>query len=376
MPKLMFVLLVLGLAQAQNLTFTPVATDLERPTFLTYAPDGSGRLFITEQTGKVRVVQGGRLRPEPFLDLSGRISCCGERGLLSLVFHPDFKNNGFFFVNYTRSPDGATVVARYKVAEGGSRADPASAKVIITIEQPYANHNGGQLAFGPDGYLYIGMGDGGASGDRFANAQNPQTLLGAMLRIAPSTGAAATNEPPYGIPDDNPFVNDPDYLGEIWATGLRNPWRYSFDAATGELYIADVGQNQIEEINLQPADSPGGENYGWPITEGFQCYQTDNCSTEGLTLPIAEYSHEGGNCSVTGGYVYRGQQSPAMRGVYFYADYCSGNVWGLRLSADGVETRLLIEDSGALVSSFGQDENLELYLLDMQGGTVYHLAAG
>lgn len=367
MPKLLFVLLVLGLAQAQNLTFTPVATDLERPTFLTYAPDGSGRLFITEQTGKVRVVQGGRLRPEPFLDLSGRISCCGERGLLSLVFHPDFKNNGFFFVNYTRSPDGATVVARYKVAEGGSRADPASAKVIITIEQPYANHNGGQLAFGPDGYLYIGMGDGGSGGDPLNAGQSLNTLLGKILRIDVNKEEGGR---PYAIPAGNPFVGRQGARPEIWSYGWRNPWRFSFDRETGDMWIADVGQNQWEEINLEPKGK-GGLNYGWRLMEASACFNPgNNCNNGNLVLPVLEYNHSQG-CSVTGGYRYRGKAMPSLRGAYIYGDYCSGRVWIATEQGGKWAVRQTIE-TGYGISSFGEDADGELYLLDHRG-TVYRI---
>jgi glucose/arabinose dehydrogenase len=359
-----------------SLTLEEFASGLDQPIGMAVPGDGSGRIFILEKAGRIRIIENGQVLERPFLDISDQVgSEEPERGLLGLAFHPNYAENHAFYVNYTNL-DGNTVISRFHVRnDDPTLAVPESETRILSLEQPAANHNGGHLLFGPDGYLYIGMGDGGASGDRFGNAQNTQTLLGAMLRIAPSTGGGAANEPPYGIPEDNPFVEVPGVLSELWAIGLRNPWRYSFDAQTGELYIADVGQNQYEEINVQPADSPGGENYGWPILEGFQCYESENCSTEGLTPPIAEYSHEGGNCSVTGGYVYRGQQYPAMEGVYFYADYCSGNIWGLRRTEEGVETRLLIEQSGALVSSFGQDEDLELYLLDMQGGTVYHLTA-
>jgi glucose/arabinose dehydrogenase len=223
--------------------------------------------------------------------------------------------------------------------------------------------------FGPDGYLWIGLGDGGASGDRFQNAQNPGTLLGSMLRID------VDGAEPYGVPADNPFVNDPTARSEVWAIGLRNPWRYSFDSETGDLYIADVGQGEWEEISIARAGSTGGENYGWPITEGSHCYGTDSCTTDGLVQPVIEYDHAGGNCAITGGYVYRGSASPGLWGTYLYADYCSGNFWGLQLAEGGTESRLFFQRDRALFSSFGQDENGELYILSIEAGAVFHIVA-
>ncbi len=367
MPKLIFVLLLLGLAQAQNLSFRLVASDLERPTFLTYAPDGSDRLFVTEQTGKVRVIQGGRLRPEAFLDLSNRIACCGERGLLSLAFHPDFKNNGFFFVNYTRSPDGATVIARYKVAAEGNRADPASARVLLVIEQPFANHNGGQLAFGPDGYLYIGMGDGGSGGDPLNHGQNLNSLLGKILRIDVNK---EENGRPYAIPPSNPFVGRQGARPEIWSYGWRNPWRFSFDRETGDMWIADVGQNQWEEVNLEPRGR-GGLNYGWRLMEGSACYNpSSNCNSGNLVLPVLEYDHSQG-CSITGGYRYRGRAMASLRGAYIYGDYCSGRVWVATEQGGRWAARRSFE-TGYSISSFGEDAEGELYVLDHRGA-VYRL---
>ena len=240
---------------------------------------------------------------------------------------------------------------------------------MLTVEQPASNHNGGHLIFGPDGYLYIGLGDGGGAGDVYENAQNGQTLLGSMLRLD-------VDELPYRIPPDNPFVDDPAVLDEIWAIGLRNPWRYSFDRATGDLYIGDVGQNAYEEVNFQPAMSGGGENYGWPIMEGFHCYREPrSCDPSGLVLPVAEYSHTGANCSVTGGYVYRGQAFPTLEGVYFFGDFCSGRMWGLTPTPEGewqVSELLQVDIS---IASFGQDEAGELYVADMRGGMIFRLVA-
>jgi len=262
--------------------------------------------------------------------------------------------------------NGDTAVVRYSVSADPNRADPASAKVILQVNQPFANHNGGHLVFGPDGYLYIGLGDGGSGGDPQGNGQNLNALLGKMLRIDIDHGD------PYAIPLDNPFVGRSDARPEIWAYGLRNPWRYSFDRATGDLYIADVGQNAYEEVDFQPVDSQGGENYGWNKYEGF--HQYGGGPTDGLTMPVAEYAHAIGGCSVTGGYVYRGPSLPALSGVYLYGDYCSGQVWALYRAASDWENVALLNAS-VLISSFGEDEAGELYLLDHGGGAVYQLVA-
>jgi glucose/arabinose dehydrogenase len=352
---------------ALNLGVEPVAEGFNAPTGIASAGDGSGRLFIVEKAGTIRVFDGGSVLPEPFLDIHDRVNAgASEQGLLGLAFHPNYTENGYFFVNYTDGT-GGTVISRFSVTDDPNRADPASEEVVLTQAQPARNHNGGNLVFGPDGYLYIGLGDGGASGDRFGNGQNLGTLLGAMLRID-------VNELPYSIPPDNPFVDDPNALDEIWAYGLRNPWRYSFDRATGDLYIADVGQNVYEEVDFQPADSAGGENYGWPIMEGLHCYpEGANCDPAGLVQPVAEYDHTEG-CSVTGGYVYRGERFPAMQGVYFFGDYCSGLIWGLAPTADGWNVRQLAS-TNASISSFGQAEDGEVYFVDLARGTLSHLIA-
>lgn len=338
---------------------------LERPTYLAHA--GDDRLFVVEQPGRIRIIDNGQVLDQPFLDITDLVLSEGnEQGLFSVAFHPNYKTNGQFFVDYTRNKDGATVIARYTVsANDPNVADGQSGVNVLVIQQPEPNHNGGQLQFGPDGYLYVGMGDGGGQGDQhgpIGNGQDLKALLGKLLRIN------VTNVDTYSIPKDNPFGN------EIWAYGLRNPWRFSFDRATDDLYIADVGQNDYEEVDFQPASSKGGENYGWRIMEGFHCYGANTCDQSGLVLPIAEYSHDVGGCSITGGYVYRGQKYPAMQGTYFFGDYCSGIIWSLQRGASGQwqMTRQLRPDAN--ISSFGEDRGGELYVIDLSGG-IYHLVA-
>ncbi|MDW8325393.1 MAG: PQQ-dependent sugar dehydrogenase [Anaerolineales bacterium] len=335
---------------------------LTKPVFLTHA--GDARLFIVEQPGTIRIFENGRLLPVPFLDIRDRVNDgANEQGLLGLAFHPRYTENGFFFVNYTGAND-ETVIARFSVTSDPNRADPAGEKVILTIEQPYRNHNGGDLAFGPDGYLYIGMGDGGSAGDPENRAQNLRSLLGKMLRLDVDNGE------PYGIPPDNPFVVRGDARPEIWAYGLRNPWRFSFDRATGDLYIADVGQNAYEEVNFQPAGSSGGENYGWRYFEGTHEFKDAADAPPEVVPPIAEYGR-GDGCSVTGGYVYRGAALPELNGVYFFGDYCSGLIWSLRRDAAGAWVRETFGDTDFTISSFGEDAAGELYVLDHRGGSVY-----
>lgn len=345
---------------------------LDTPVGLAHAGDGSGRLFVVEKVGRIRVVQDGALVAAPFLDIVDRVgSSQNEQGLLGLAFHPKYAENGFFFVNYT-DRQGDTVVSRFSVSGDAARAEPDSEAVLLRIDQPAGNHNGGHLAFGPDGRLYVGTGDGGGAGDRYGNGQNGQTLLGAMLRLGVDGGS------PYTVPADNPFVGDPNVRDEIWALGLRNPWRYSFDRLTGDLYIADVGQNQYEEINVQRAGTPGGQNYGWPIMEGLHCFPEDrSCERAGLTVPVWEYDH-GQGCSVTGGYVYRGEEFPILQGLYLVGDYCSGRIWGLAsrggTGADGWVAALLAQ-ADVRLSSFGEDERGELYLVDMARGELFKIAA-
>jgi glucose/arabinose dehydrogenase len=335
-----------------------VASGLDTPVFVTHAGDGSGRLFVIEQGGRIRIVANGALAAAPFLDISSRVLAGGERGLLGLAFHPDYPRNGRYFVNYTRRPDGATVIAEYRVSAdaGVSGGDE---RVLLVIEQPYANHNGGMIAFGADRFLYIGMGDGGSGGDPQNRAQNRQQLLGKMLRID-------VQRTPYGIPPDNPFVGGGG-RPEIWALGLRNPWRFSFDRQTHELWAGDVGQNAWEEIDVIRR----GGNYGWRLMEGAHCYTPSSCDRQGLELPVAEYAHDTGRCSVTGGYVYRGAAIPRLAGMYVYGDYCSGEIFGLRGS-----TRRVVLDTSLAISSFGEDEAGEVYVVDYRGGAVYRLIAG
>ena len=349
-----------------NINLELVADGFFKPLGLDHA--GDERLFITQQHGVINIIQNGQVLPDPFLYIEQRVNSDGyEQGLLGLAFHPDYVNNGRFFVNYTRG-DGATVIAEFAVDPANpNRALPESERVLLTIAQPYRNHNGGQLKFGPDGYLYIGTGDGGSADDPPNNGQRTDTLLGKMLRIDVNND----NGDPYAIPADNPFVADSAVRDEIWATGLRNPWRFSFDRETGDLYIADVGQNMWEEINFQPAASTGGENYGWRIFEASHCY-LDDCATPGLTPPIFEYNHEGGHCSVTGGYVYRGEAHPELYGNYFLADYCSGQLWRMVQTENGWNTAV-INNVGFLVSSFGEDASGELYIIDQGAGAVYRL---
>jgi glucose/arabinose dehydrogenase len=350
-----------------------VASGFSQPVQVTPAGDGSGRLFVVEQGGYIRIIQSGGVLDTPFLDISGLVSCCGERGLLGLAFHPDYTSNGYFYIDYTRASDGATVIARYHVSSDPNLADRNSASILLTIAQPYVNHNGGQVMFGPDGYLYIGMGDGGSGGDPQNNAQNKNTLLGSLLRIDVDSGS------PYAIPPDNPYVGV-DGADEIWAIGLRNPWRFSFDRANGDLYIGDVGQNAWEEIDYQAANSAGGLNFGWHCLEGTHTYSTqppcnDAAYLAGMTGPIAEYSHDVGD-AVTGGFVYRGSLHPALLGRYFYADFGSGRIWSVIKTGSNPVTWSQPElelNSGLNISSFGEDESGELYVVSYSDGTIRHL---
>lgn len=355
-------------ASAQSpwtLQLVPVVEGLDRPVHVTHAGDGSGRLFVVEKAGRIRIVRDGAIQSEPFLDIADRVGSSGsEQGLLSVAFHPRYADNGFFYVDYTDLA-GNTVIARFNAASGAQRADPATATTLLTIEQPAPNHNGGQIAFGPDGFLYIGMGDGGGAGDRWGNAQNREVLLGKMLRIDVDNGD------PYGIPADNPFTATEGARPEIWATGLRNPWRFSFDRATGDMFIADVGQNQLEEVNFEPAGQ-GGVNYGWNTMEASDCFlPSEGCQREGLVEPIADYEHALG-CSVTGGMRYRGQATPAFGDAYLFGDYCSGRIW--TLGNDGGQwTMTELLDTDMSLSSFGEDEQGELYVVDMSDGGLFRL---
>jgi glucose/arabinose dehydrogenase len=358
--KSLFIFFSLSLFAQAQVTFEPVITGLERIVFLTHAHDE--RLFIVEQMGRIRVFENNVLRPEPFLDISTLTKAGGERGLLGLAFHPDYQENGFFFVNYNDS-NGDTQIVRYQVSDNPNVANPNSAKTILSIDQPYGNHNGGMIAFGLDGYLYIGMGDGGSGGDPQNHAQNLNSLLGKMLRID------VNNADPYAIPADNPFVNQDEARPEIWSYGWRNPWRFSFDRQTGDLWTGDVGQGSYEEISLQRAGQGGG-NYGWRIMEGSHCYKPKDCQKDNLILPLFEYNHSQGS-SITGGYRYRGNLAPSLSGNYIYGDFSSGRIW-IANKNNGVWQTTELIDSNFNISSFGEDAHGELYLLDYKG-VVYSI---
>jgi glucose/arabinose dehydrogenase len=357
------------LAQA----ITPV--DVELTTFVTgySAPVGlyncgDERLFILEKdAGDIKIITTTGTYVGTFLDLTGLISTGGERGLLGMAFHPDYLDNGYFYVNYTNT-SGHTVIARYQVSANANVANSSSAQILLTINQPYSNHNGGHIAFGPDGYLYIGMGDGGSAGDPQNYAQNPQNLLGKMLRIDVNQGTT------YGIPDSNPFVGDSSTLPEIWAIGLRNPWKFSFDRETGDLYIGDVGQNVWEEINFQSASSTGGENYGWRCYEADVAYNTTGCQGAATyEAPIGAYNHSSpySFCSITGGVVYRGANYPAMQGIYFFSDYCDGDIYSLTFDGSGWNDTELFSSNAGIVA-FGEDATGEVYVVN-NSGTIYRL---
>jgi glucose/arabinose dehydrogenase len=350
-----------------DFALTLVADGFARPVQVVDPGDASGRLFVVEQGGVVRIVDAGVVLPEPFLDISHLVGCCGERGLLSLAFHPHYAENGQFFVDYTDT-NGDTVVARYQVAaDDPERADAASATTILTVAQPAANHNGGLLLFGPrDGYLYVGLGDGG--GGNGQNGQELDTLLGKLLRIDVAVDSAP-GELPYAIPPDNPFVAQPGARPEIWALGLRNPWRFSFDRSNGDLWIGDVGSALYEEVNWQPGTSGGGENYGWNLMEGTECREPGGCA--GFTPPVSGFDRDEG-CVVTGGYVYRGAAIPPLQGAYLFADYCDGTIWGLVADETGSWERRGPVETGLSISSFGEDAAGELYVVDL-GGAIYRL---
>ena len=339
-----------------------IVSGLSAPVGITNAGDGSGRLFILEQAGVIRILKNDTLVPTPFLDIRDRVGSNGsEQGLLGLAFHPRYTENGYFYINYT-DLNGNTVIARFSVStDDPDRADPASETRLLAVRQPYPNHNGGMLAFGADGFLYLGLGDGGSAGDPQGNGQSLNTLLGKILRIDVDGGS------PYAIPPSNPFVNQGAKKPEIWAYGLRNPWRFSFDRQTGDLYIGDVGQNLWEEIDYLPAGSPGGTNFGWNYFEGLHPYD-NRVPPAGLSTlqPVAEYSHNQG-CSVTGGVVYRGSSLPEWQGVYLYADYCSGNVWGLLRDTQGNWGNALLYENTGRITSFGEDEQGEVYMADHTG---------
>ena len=350
-----------------SVKLTAIATDFNRPLYITHAGDGTNRLFLLEQSGKIWIFNDGSQSAQPFLDISGIISPSAlgtgftEQGLLGLAFHPEFESNGVFFINYT-DRGGKTVVAKYSVSDSNPYlADVNSAEIIFQLAQPYANHNGGHIEFGMDGYLYITLGDGGRANDPLGAGQNRGLLLGSLLRID------VDGAPPYAIPADNPFVDDANAHDEIWAYGLRNAWRFSFDRLTGDLYIGDVGQNQWEEINFQPADSKGGENYGWNVWEGNHIFAGGNAPNH--VKPIFEYTRNLG-CSVTGGYVYRGEAIPDLQAVYIFGDYCSGRIWATWRDGNLAWQTAQFMNTDIAISSFGEDADGELYVIDY-AGTFY-----
>ncbi len=359
---------------ASSIKLTKVAGGLSKPVFITSARDGTGRLFIVEKTGTIRILSGGKVLSTPLLDISGSVSQGSEQGLLGLAFHPRFKTNRKLYVDFTNR-SGNTVVREYRVsASDPNRVVPGSGRTIIRIKQPYSNHNGGMIAFGPDGYLYIGMGDGGSAGDPGNRAQRKDTLLGKLLRINVNATTATHN---YKNPRSNPYVGRKG-RNEIWQRGLRNPWRFSFDRATGNLWIGDVGQRRYEEIDRARRTSTGagrGVNWGWHVMEGFHCYQpATGCNRTGRKRPLLNYTHAlNGRCAVTGGYVYRGSAIPALRGWYVFGDYCSGEIFTVPASASSKPPKVrLAGPGGGLISSFGESAGGALFVVYL-GGSIYRI---
>lgn len=346
-----------------------VISGLVHPVYAIHAGDSSGRLFIVEQAGTIRIFKNGALLPTPFLDITGRVLSGGEQGLLSVAFHPQYGSNGRFFVNYTATGTSApykSVIAEYHVSSTNPDAADTAERVLLEIPDRYPNHNGGLNLFGPDGYLFIGLGDEGGAGDPQNNGQNLSTLFGKVLRIGVD-GAL-----PYAIPSDNPFVGTSGARGEIWAYGLRNPWRFSFDPCDGRLFLADVGQNAWEEVDIIQK----GGNYGWNVMEGPACFTPPSgCVMTGLQMPIASYNHSLGDCSITGGYVYRGRASPALSGRYLFGDFCTGRLWELREAGPNSWVMTQLVQTGLAISSFGEDQSGEVYIADYNGGVLYRVTA-
>ena len=371
MLAILCLVMVFGAARAaadlSQLTLETLAIGLADPVAITHVGSGDPRLFITLQAGQVVIYENGQVQPQPFLDIRGRVGSGGERGLLSVAFHPGYSQNGFFFVNYTNL-GGATIIARFRVSANANVADAGSEAVLLTITQPFSNHNGGQLQFGSDGFLYVGMGDGGSANDPGCRAQDGTTLLGKMLRldVGQNVGAA----PFHGIPADNPFLGRGDVEDEIWALGLRNPWRFSFDRQTGDLFVGDVGQGNREEIDFEPALSAGGRNYGWKVMEGNFCLASTagcgtpvpSCNAAEYTAPIIDYGRAGGRCAVIGGYVYRGQQIPELFGHYLYGDLCAGTLWAAE-RADNSWQPIELMPTLPRLASFGENAAGEIFLV-------------
>ena len=354
-----------GPLTATTMRLEQVGDRFQSPVFVT-APPGDSRLFVVEQAGRIRILKNGRIVAQPFLDISSRVRSGGEQGLLSMAFHPDYRTNGWFFVNFT-DRNGDTHIERFKASANPDVADLASMLLVLKIDQPYSNHNGGLVMFGPDGMLYIGMGDGGSGGDPKGNGQNPRALLGKMLRINVSRAE------PYTIPVGNPFANGEGGAPEVWATGMRNPWRFAFDRAAGLLYIGDVGQNREEEIDVAPA-SRAAINYGWNIMEGGSCYRSSGCNHNGLQGPALSYQQHDGGCSVIGGYVYRGSRIPEIVGHYFYSDYCGGWLRSFHYqNGAATDRRSWTIPSIGNVVSFGEDSAAELYIV-AENGRIFRFA--
>jgi len=357
-----------------HLELTAVASGLSSPLLVTHAGDGSNRLFVVEQTGKVRIIKGGDLQSGSFIDISRSVSRGEEQGLLGLAFHPSHESNRKLYLSYT-DLNGTSVIREYTtLASNPDRVDGTSGRTVLRVKQPYENHNGGHIAFGPDGYLYIGLGDGGSGGDPGNRAQDRNTLLGKLLRIDVNK---RTGSLPYGIPSTNPYVGRSG-LDQIWSFGLRNPWRFSFDRSTGDLWIGDVGQGSWEEVDRSLAtngrNAGRAVNYGWRVMEGAHCYRpSSGCVRTGRTLPVTEYSHGGSRCSITGGYVYRGETYPDLVGAYFFADYCSGEIWYIDRGASRGVTRTLAIATTTRITSFGEDEAGELYTTSA-GGNVFRIS--
>jgi glucose/arabinose dehydrogenase len=352
------------------LTTTRIAGGLDSPLDLQAPPADRARIFVVEQPGRIRVVRNGTLLATPFLDISARVGFGGEQGLLGLAFHPRYSENGRFFVNYTDNA-GDTHIAEFHASPTADVAEPGSERLLLFVAQPFSNHNGGSVAFGNDGFLYVGLGDGGSGGDPFDNGQDLGTLLGKLLRIDVDRGS------PYAVPADNPFVGRAGARTEIWAYGLRNPFRFAFDRATGDLYLGDVGQNRREEIDVAAAPRRGGENYGWNVMEGFLCFEpASGCNQTGLTLPVLDYDE---GCAVIGGPVYRGCRMPGYHGTYFYGDYCQAFVRSFRfVNGAASERRDWTSPLGRgldQLSSFGVDADGEMYLIDLDG-EVYKVVPG
>ena len=364
--------------EAPRWKLNKISGGLDKPVHVTHAGDGSGRTFVVEHPGRIRIIKDGALSDIPFLDITDRVRCCGEEGLVGLAFSPTYTNSQQFYVGYTNA-QGATTISRFATTSDPDIADPASEEVLLTVNQPRDNHNGGHLAFGPrDGYLYIGSGDGGEAGAVVTTGQERDSLLGKILRIDVESGVK-----PYGIPPGNPFAQSTSYRREIWALGLRNPWGFAFDSETGDLYVPDVGDTRHEEVNYHAVSRPGGRNYGWPAMEGNICspFFPSSCRADGLTLPVAAYGHSQG-CAIVGGVFYRGTKHPELQGTFFYGDFCSGRVWGLKRQGESTsdaglkawQSELLLQAESAIpMSKIGVDEEGNLYALGYLVSAIYEI---